>query len=128
MQYWTYKMSQSWNNCLKPILGLKMGQNGPILGPVKFFPALWPPLSTRYCYSKLWCAKSAKINVFWTRKWPKTSFWPFFGPNWPIFWASKFFSALRKQLGIRYHYSQSYYAKSPKTNDLWTRKWPKTSF
>ena len=31
---------------------------------------------------------------------------------------SEFFSALRKQLGARYHYSQSYYAKSPKTNDF----------
>ena len=51
-------------------------------------------------------------------KWLKTSFWPIFDPNWPIFGPANFFSALGQPLGTRYHYSQSYYAKSPKTNDF----------
>ena len=47
---------------------------------------------------------------------------PFFGPNWPIFGPANFFSALGQPLGTRYRYSQSQYAKSPKTNDFLKKK------
>ena len=48
----------------------------------------------------------------------KPHFGPFLALNGPFSRPANFFSALRKQLGVRYHYSQSYYAKSPKTNDF----------
>ena len=48
----------------------------------------------------------------------KPHFGPFLALNGPFSGPANFFSALRKQLGVRYHYSQSYYAKSPKTNDF----------
>ena len=50
----------------------------------------------------------------------KAHFGPIFWPGLALFRASKIFSALWPLSGPRYSYSQSKYAKSPKTNVFWT--------
>ena len=59
-----------------------------------------------------------KLMIFEQENDQKPHFGPFLALIGPFSGAANFFSALRKQLGVRYHYSQSYYAKSPKTNDF----------
>ena len=117
---------------LKSHFGPFLALIGPILGPKNFFSAPQTLSGTRCHYFQSWYAKSGKSNAFGTRKWPKISFWPLFGPNWaligPILGPKKLFSAPQTLSGTRCHYFQSWYAKSGKSNTFGTWKWPKTSF
>ena len=63
-----------------------------------------------------------------SRYWPKTLFWAKFGPKWTKFGPGKFFYAPGPPVSARYHYCLSEYAKSAKSNEANSRKWPKTSF
>ena len=111
----------------KSHVGPFLAHIGPILRPI-FFPAPQILSGPIYHYFQSWYAKSGKSNAFRTRKWPRTSFWPLFGPNWAHFRAKKLFSAPQTLAGTRCHYVQSWYARSEKSNTLRIRKWSKTSF
>ena len=67
------------------------GHKWPILGPAKYFSALWPAGAAR-CHNFLsWYTKPAISNAFWTKNSSKPHFGPLFDPNWPIIGLNNFF-------------------------------------
>ena len=73
-------------------------------------------------------AKSGKSNEAKSRKSPKTPFKTVFGPFWPKFEVQNFFSVNFVVLVVEHHGHLLEYAKSAKSNEAKSRKWPKTPF